>query len=409
MRTKKSLWWAPTPWERDGGAIVGYYLWQMMNYLEPMHELHIIPKVPEELDASDIAFAHVYPIRTKGLGEIPPEISSLMSKEQIPLLTMFHIPWEFFPVVRDIHDIGGKILLHQTIHWDNDVLFQSPYLQEIDHWVTPTEFAKNTLASVAKIPSERMTTIPHGVNLEKYYPHKTAIRQNLGIKDDDIVILWVGRCQLTKGAQVIIPIIRKLLDAYPNVWFVARAGVFQGVDKSKEMGYIFDRLAARLSRLIFIPNWCEPSYMEELTAMCDILLCPSGHEGFSLPPIEAMACGKPVALSAIANHLEIVNYENYKYGVLMEPTVDAEIVNRYPSNPDGTMVKVPKSDLIYGTLQWMIENRDECKIMGENGLKRVREVYNLAKIADQWLNLIDELNPEDETMEDRIQKRMLIT
>ena len=408
MNLKKSCWWGPFPNELDGGAIVNYYLLKMMNYLEPNHSFHCIPKVIEQVKATALPFASFYGIKTEGLGKIPPEICNLMSKKDIPLLVMFHIPWEHFPIVDKVHDIGGKVLLHQTVHWDDDVLFQSDKLNEIDHWVTPTDFAKRTLASVGKVDGSKMTTIPHGVNLEKFYPHETSLRRNYNIKDDEIVITWVGRCQMTKGAHVIIPIIRKLLEEYPKVHFFARAGAFAGIYKSRELNYILTRMADRLDRFYYISSWCETGFMEELMAMTDIGLCVSGHEGFSLPPLEWMACGKPVALSAISNHIELFGGENYKYGVLMETSVDSEIVNVYPSNPEGTMVKVPKPDLIYGTLKWLIENPDERKIMGKNGMIRAKQHYYLGNVADKWLNLMDSMFPKDESMDARMQDRMLI-
>jgi len=394
-------------WEQDGGAIVNYYLLKMMNYLEPNHKFHCIPKVVEQLQGKELSFASFYPIRPKEFGVVPTEIIDLMNKKQIPVLNMFHIPWEYFPIVDPVHNIGGKIILHQTIHWDTDVLFQSDKLKDIDVWVTPTDFAKRILASKG-IDNNKMVTIPHGVDIDKFYPHKTALRKNLGIEDDEIVITWVGRAQLTKGAHAVIPIIRQILEEYPKVKIISRAGAFRGVQKSMEMGYILDRMSNRFgNRFLYIPNWVEPSYQEELMASTDIGLCPSGHEGFSLPPLEWMASKVPVALSSIANHLELFNHENFKYGVFMDCTFDAEIVNMYPSNPEGTMVKVPKPDVIYGTLKWLIENPDERKYMGENGYKRVREHYNLAKIADAWLNLMDNVLGE-ESMDDRIKKELLI-
>lgn len=406
-RPMKSLWWGAFPWEKDGGAIVQYYLLPMMNYLDPNHEFHCIPKVPEELDAGEMPFTNCYSIKTKGLGDIPPAISELMLDKQIPIMTMFHIPWEFFPIVESIHDVGGIVINHQTVHWEDDVLFQSNKLREIDHWVAPTEFARRTLSTKGQVDSSKINVIPHGVNLEKFYPHRTVIRESLGIKDDETMILWVGRCQLTKGAHVIIPFLHKLLDEFPKVHFVARAGIYGGVQKSFEIGYILERMAKRNTRLHFMPEWFPASYMEDLTASCDMLICPSGHEGFSLPPLEAMACGKPVAVSAIPPHIELLGGKNRFCGMLMETTVSSEIVNSYPSNPDGTMVKVPKSELIYDSIKFMLENPDEMKAMGKNGMDRARGTYDLAKIANDWLNLFEKLVPEDYSMDKRMEKRLL--
>lgn len=407
-RSGKSLWWGPCPWEMDGGAIVHYYLLPMMNYIEPKHSFHIIPKVPEQLDAGELPFANFYPIRTTGLGQIPPELPQLMMDKQIPVLVTFHIPWEYFPIVEDVHDIGGIMVNHQTIHWPDDVLFQSQHLRDIDYWITPTDYAKRILATKGGVSSRKMTTIPHGVNLEKFYPHKTILRQDFGINDDDTVILWIGRCQMTKGAHQIIPMMRELLNDYPKAHFIARAGVYAGIHKSQALGYMFRHMAKRHKRLHFIPDWCEPSYMEELMAMCDILLNVSGHEGFNLPPLEAFACGKAVAASAIPVNVELFGGRNKHCGMLMETSEVSEFVNRYPTNPHGTMVKVPQARLISDTLRYMLENPDECEEMGANGLKRAREHYDLAAVAFRWLDFFDKIT-EDHDMDTKMQERLLIT
>lgn len=405
-RPLNSLWWCPTPRETDGGAIVTQYLLSMMNYLDPLHNFHIIPKVPEELDAKELPFANFYSIKTEW-GKIPMQISELMIEKHIPVMTMFHIPWEFFPIVESIHDIGGIVINHQTIHWEDDVLFQSNKLNDIDYWVAPTEFAKRALATKGRVNSSLIKVIPHGVNLEYFYPHKAIIRESLGIKDDETVITWIGRCQLTKGAHVIIPILHKLLEEFPKVHFIARAGVYGGVHKSFEIGYILERMAKRNPRLHFIPDWTPTSFMEDLMAATDIGLCVSGHEGFSLPPLEWMACGKPVALSAIPSHIELMGGKNHFYGMLMETSISSELVNVYPSNPDGTMVKVPKPDLIYDTLKFMLENPDECKTMGKNGFNRARENYNLAKIASEWLDFLELIVPEGYDMDAKMEEKLL--
>jgi glycosyltransferase involved in cell wall biosynthesis len=42
-----------------------------------------------------------------------------------------------------------------------------------------------------------------------------------------------------------------------------------------------------------------PAELDQLVRECDVLVLPSLHEGFGLPPLEALAAGRPVAVSAI--------------------------------------------------------------------------------------------------------------
>jgi len=396
---RKSLWWGPHPWEKDGGAVVNYYLLRKLNYLEPTHQFYGIPKSPNEINANALPF-----IRYFGLREFS-GISQLINEQKIPLTILFHIPHDQFDNVIDpIHDVGGKIINHQTIHWPDDSIFQSNRLGDIDHWIAPTHFASTILSTVGRIPMNKITMIPHGVDTEKFYPHKTAIRSMLGIPENEKIIYIAGRCSLEKGIQQIIPIAQKLTEQY-NANIIIRASSFKGLPQSEKMALIFNHLAKKNSRIYFLSDWYETAFIEQLTAECDIVLTPSGHEGFSLVPLEGMACAKPVAASLIPVHAELLTPRNHYCGILMECTEHTIFVNQWQEKKRS--VQVPSSDLIYGTLQYLLENPDECKYMGQKGYERAREIYDLTKVAIAWLKLIDDLAPSDYDMDIEIKKRLL--
>jgi glycosyltransferase involved in cell wall biosynthesis len=55
----------------------------------------------------------------------------------------------------------------------------------------------------------------------------------------------------------------------------------------------------------------------------DVFLFPSVHEGFGLPPLEAMACGTPVVASSAASLPEVVG----DAGILINPEDTEEFAN----------------------------------------------------------------------------------
>lgn len=395
MKINKSLWWGPMPTEQDGGAVVNYYLLRMLNYLEPKHRLFGIPKVPSFLEPNSLPFMEfMVPHYDDGGAEnnthLYQDIPSFMVGNNIPLLVMFHIDWEYFPIVNFIKSVGGKTIVHQTIHWNNDVLFNSKMLGDIESWVTPTKWAANQLLQYGKVQRDRIKYIPHAVNVEKFYPHETMFRKRLDLKPNQKVILFAGRCSLEKGIQQIIPAMRPIIKDYDAV-FIIRASVHPLLEKSYEIGFILNSMTRHNERNIkWIFNWTAPEVMEELMASCDILVQPSGHEGFDEPLIEAMASRKAIAVSNIPNHWEILGSKNRECGIFMEPTENAKLVN------DGKqMVKVPSADCIEGTLRFMLENPDECEYYATHGYERAKRHYNLAKVANKWLIHMDSLFPDN--------------
>lgn len=379
----KVLIWGAMPWERDGGAVVTFYQLQQMNYMDPMFEIHAAPKVYDQADPMSLPLVMFHKVGTKYFGDIPKAIPKIMRKHDIPLLVLWHIPWEYFPIVDKIHRMGRKVINWQTIHWRNDVLFMSEHLHKFDWWVPPTKYARDVLAEVGGIDKKKMTVIPHGIDTILYYPHKSVLRRQLW-NDKRKLILFVGRCQLTKGIVPLMLTARRLVDEF-DCRVVFKGGAYGGVYKSKEIAFLLRKMERWDSRIDFLPQWTTTNYIEELIAACDILICPSGHEGFSLPPAEAMACGKPVALTDIPVHRELIGGRSGKCGLLMPPSKHTEYVN------DVQSVIVPDKDMVYGTLKWLLENPDEAEAMGKNGLERIKKHYDLEKVCQSWFDLLNTL------------------
>lgn len=391
-RELKTLWWGPKPWEKDGGAVVEYYQLRKMAELRPRWDWWGIPKVPEELVTRELPF-----MKFLIPENIERDLPYLMNKEQIPLLTTFHIAEYVEKVMDAVHDVGGKILQWQTVHWKTDRVFSCKRLNELDAFIAPTKFAKKMLIQQGGIDNEKIAIIPHGVDTAKFFPHKTALRLNYGINDNDPVILYSGRLSLWKGVHNIIPIIRGLVRDF-NAYFIIRGGYF-GDDKiGKKLDYLLSTIASRNKNVIYLPQWVSPQFMEELFATSDIVLFPSGHEGFGCPIVEGMACGRPVVTTDMANTREILGT---KAGILIQPTEQVGICD------DVTPIKVPSSDAIDGALRFLIQNRAEREIMGMFGLERAKKYFDLTLVSKLWFKVIDHLIPLDYSMDTKSKERLL--
>lgn len=373
----EALFWCPVPWEMDGGAVVTYYQFLQMNYVNPLFQIHAIPKIWGQTIPKVMPLVELHKVGTSYFGQIPNEIPRIMKREKIKLLVLFHIPWEYFPIIDKVHKIGGKVVNWQTVHWPNDMLFLSDKLRDFDHWVPATQYAEDTLAEVGGVDRTKCTMIPHGINTSLYYPHESTMSFGPKLK----TILFVGRAQVTKGIVPLMLCARKLVDRF-NCRIIFKAGIHEGIYKAKEIGFILKKMSKWDKRIVFLSEWTPPNYMEELVNYSDIVVVPSGHEGSSLPPLEGIACKKPVAITDIPVHRELLGGKNGVCGLLMPPSDHAEYVN------DTQSVKVPNRDMIYGTLKYLLENPDEAEAMAENGLMRAREIYDLNKICNQWFDLL---------------------
>ncbi len=85
-------------------------------------------------------------------------------------------------------------------------------------------------------------------------------------------------------------------------------------------GWLHEEIYRQVEKLSLdqqVVFWGE-STPEELVLLYNralALVAPSLYEGFSLPPLEAMACGTPVAVSNVSAHPEVVA----DAGLLLDP------------------------------------------------------------------------------------------
>lgn len=397
---RKYLYFGPFPREMDGGAVVAFYLLKKQNQLRPRDEYYGICKVPEELDPSALPWIN-FPI-LRSYEEIP----DLMYRGKIPILNLFHIGVEEFEkVVEKVGEVGGKTVLHQTVHWSNDAVTKSTKLDKFDMIVAPTKYARNFFVQKMKISSEKVRIIPHGVDTGRFFRRPTTLRRLFKIRENQKVILYSGRLSFWKGVQELIPIMRDLYHRYDCV-FIIRGGAFWGNEESKALYKVFMRMSFNNPNIIYLPDWQTPEFMEELWAMTDICIFNSGHEGFGVPLIEAQAVGAVPIVTALPNHVEICGNTG-ETSILLDAKKKVGVVNK-EYDGIGTDIKIADHNQIYGAIQWLLENPGEAKVMGQRGIKNVKDRFELTNICNEWLKLYDELVPENYNMDQIMREKISV-
>lgn len=134
----------------------------------------------------------------------------------------------------------------------------------------------------ARIPFQRpIKIIPNGVDIRSFYPamseNRRFLRQKFALKDDQPVILFVGRFVEKKGLDVI----RRLAAELPawRFWLA-------GAGKIDPDTWLLPNVHVLRGR--------KGQSLAELYQSADLLVIPSYGEGFPLVIQEAMACGLPV-------------------------------------------------------------------------------------------------------------------
>ena len=142
----------------------------------------------------------------------------------------------------------------------------------------------------------RINVAPIGIDRGRFQPlDKAQARARLGIPAGEETLLYVGRLDPIKGADVLLEALSLLADR-PRLRLRIVGGetastTFATLDSlAQSLG-----VAGRVSFLGAAPNADLPWHY----AAADALIVPSWYESFSIATAEAMACGTPVVASNV--------------------------------------------------------------------------------------------------------------
>jgi len=149
---------------------------------------------------------------------------------------------------------------------------------------------------------ERAVVIHNGAD---HYPLATAeeaaaFRRQLGIGEDQVMVLWVGRAELAndlqpyKGFRELLTLAPRLVAAVPQVRVVV---VGRGDDAARQA-----MVRAGITVAFSLPRPTMPAALRA----ADLLLSTSRWEGFNLPLAEAQFQGTPVVAYRLCAHPEVV-------------------------------------------------------------------------------------------------------
>ncbi len=223
-------------------------------------------------------------------------------------------------------------------------------------------------------PKDRIQVSYNGVDPEKYDPATVTpeqikkIRSRYGIKDDELMILFIGRLVGVKGVDKLIMAMSHILHKTPNARLVI-VGLGDLQDYLVNLVKTMKMNEYVKFRFEFIPE--EERILHY--AACDVAVFPSHYEPFGIVVLEAMSMEKPVVVGAagVSGMREIViccGQEQCGYHI-------------NPNNPE---------DIAWG-INGAIESPEKRKWLGRNGRKRVLEEFTWDKVAGKTLELYEQI------------------
>ena len=289
----------------------------------------------------------------------------------------------------EIHQICPIIYWHL---WDNPPWpeFNRPFYEATD-LINCINYP--TYEMVKELFPEKTNYIPHAVPADLYTPLSSAESHEFKIKllgpakVDHFVCLFVSRNARRKMISDILVSWRDFIDSLRSKFGHTKATLVLHTDPMDPEGtnlyQVIDLLGIR-DNILFSKDRIGFNEMRLLYGICDTIVNRSSNEGFGLPTLEAMMCGKPIiAIKTGGLTRQVEHHETgEQFGIGLDPEVRTMVGNH--------MVPYIYEDFVShatvtNAFMKMYEmGPDERTRIGARAAEHAREDYNLDRVISDW-------------------------
>jgi glycosyltransferase involved in cell wall biosynthesis len=271
-------------------------------------------------------------------------------------------------------------LLASMLPWEHRAVPRA-WVREIERWVeelwVPSRFVAEAFIE-SGVSRDRIAVIPHGFDPKVFHPQVKPWRP-AGCRG--CMFLFVGGTIRRKGADLLVQAYADTFSASDDVTLVLKdtgaSSFYQHNNLLPEIRNM--RRRAKAPHILLLTEELDDAKLASLYRGCDALALPYRGEGFGMPLIEAMACGKPVVTTAAGPALEFCPPDaSYLVPATETPVAD-------PPPPFGEFSREwtwfePDLVELAATLRAIYEDRDEAKRRGALAGERVLKTHAWRRI-----------------------------
>lgn len=267
-----------------------------------------------------------------------------------------------------IHTFQGEVWVNRHGWWRRILIFMDKVVAASATQLTVVSHSERQfLIDEGIICADKSVVLANGsicgVDVNRFHPDivvRETVRREVGVSDDSIIILFLGRINRDKGVLDLAESFACIAAKIPNAILL-----LVGPEEERLLDEVRKICAAYNIR---VKNAGYTQHPERYMAAADILCLPSYREGFGLVIIEAAATGVPAVCSRIYGITDAV--EDGKTGLL------------FPAGDVAALTQALLSLIVDPKLRHQ---------MGMAAQARALELFPSQKITEEMLALYDKL------------------
>ena len=172
----------------------------------------------------------------------------------------------------------------------------------------------------------KVSLVPSGVDAGLFKWQESSIRQEMGLPDRGFLILAVpGSMTTWKGVPLILSTVPKVVERYPNAHFLllGKNDDYSTDEASKHI--LGQLLSSKYARNVMFLSKIPVGQLIQLYAACDLFVHASFFESAANVVLEAMACKRPLVVTATGYFREL---ESLNFGGKIVPIGDRSALEK---------------------------------------------------------------------------------
>ncbi|NLO20007.1 MAG: glycosyltransferase, partial [Ignavibacteria bacterium] len=283
--------------------------------------------------------------------------------------------------------LGAKWIINQP--WEYTQLradFAEGFKKADEIW-TPSNYSRQCFLN-SGIDFNKVQVIPNGIDPTLFKPdgRKNAVNSNKKLK-----LIFLGGTIFRKGIDILLNAYTKTFSNLDNISLVIKDmggdSFYQG-QTAKE--FIQDiQKKPNSPEIIYIEEYLTEQDIVELYHSCDVFVCPYRGEGFSLPTLEAMACGLPVVVTEGGATDDFV-LDDFAWRIPATKLSIGDKMGNQKLTGEAFVLEADEKELA-ATLKYIYENPSMIKSRGLIASKTARTLWTWNRATVKMFSRLDAL------------------